>query len=77
MTSIAAHPLQEHLSRKSTPYRDPLAHIAWGSADEDGFWFPELGLSLYGLPVFHDLSLERRQVLSRYEFIHRFRPASG
>jgi hypothetical protein len=62
--------LQEHLSRKSKPYRDPLVHIAWEGAQAPSFWLPEPALSLYGLPPFQAMPLDYRQHLSCYEFIH-------
>jgi hypothetical protein len=62
--------LLEQLNRNSTPYLDPLTRVDWDSLQRDSFWLPESALSLFGLPEYEDLPLERRQLLSRYEFIN-------
>ena len=69
MSSLDAALLRQ-LSTSSTPYRDPLALIDWGSLNLQEDWLPETALSLYGLPEYEELSAAVRRRLSQYEFVN-------
>lgn len=62
--------LAEQLSRTSTPYRDPLARIAWERLDMQTPWLPPAAVSLYGLPEYDALPEPTRVRLSQYEFLN-------
>ncbi len=62
--------LDEHLSKNSTPYVDPLARINWQALEQNQYWLPETGLSLYGSPAYQRLSDPQRRRLSQFEFLH-------
>lgn len=62
--------LLEQLSQNSVPYRDPLVRVDWKALDRGSFWLPEPAISLYGLPEYERLPLERRHALSQYECLN-------
>jgi hypothetical protein len=62
--------LQQQLSRRSTPYRDPLGRIPWDRLDRGRWWLPEGALSLSGERCFSELPEAQRIALSQLEFIH-------
>jgi len=62
--------LLEQLSRNSTPYSDPLSRVNWHTLNTSSYWMPEEAISLYGLPVFDQLSEEQKKALSQYEFMN-------
>lgn len=69
-TEDASNQLLEQLSRNSTPYNDPLSRINWDALSTSSYWMPEEAISLYGLPVFNELSEEQKKALSQYEFMN-------
>lgn len=66
MTLTAKRP--SVLARHSSPYRDPVARVAWERLSTGSFWLPETALSLHGIPAFDSLPLASRQRLSHHEF---------
>ncbi|MDE2089477.1 MAG: diiron oxygenase [Gammaproteobacteria bacterium] len=62
--------LLEQLSRNSTPYHDPLSTVGWDDLDRKSFWLPEPAVSLYGVESYMALPVERRRILSHYEFLN-------
>ena len=62
--------LHEQLSRKSTPYDDPLENIHWDRLKKDQFWLPEEAISVFGTPQYSRLSTTQKQCLSQVEFIN-------
>ncbi len=63
-------PLADQLSRRSTPYEDPLARIEWERLDLEAPWLPAEAVSLHGVPEYEALPRARRVRLSQYEFLN-------
>jgi P-aminobenzoate N-oxygenase AurF len=62
--------LLDQLSRRSTPYRDPLSRIPWDRLDRGRWWLPESAVSLCGTARFVELPEAQRVTLSQFEFVH-------
>jgi hypothetical protein len=62
--------LQQQLSRRSTPYRDPLGRVPWDRLDSGRWWLPEAALSLSAAEAYSELPEGQRIALSQLEFIH-------
>ncbi len=71
MSAVSPPPtLQQQLSSRSTPYRDPLVRIPWERVDTAHPWMPEQALSVGGVGAFQELPEARRLALSHFEFMH-------
>ncbi|MHB1514113.1 MAG: diiron oxygenase [Acidiferrobacteraceae bacterium] len=70
MSNMCPDNLIRQLNRSSAAYEDPSSLVPWDRLAFDDYWLPVEALSLSGLSEFEHLDENRKQALSRYEFLN-------